>query len=387
MERSKKVRTVGIYVHIPFCKQKCRYCDFTSFSCMEDRYDDYFKCLTQEIKEKADELNKEDIEIDTVYIGGGTPSIVPSEYIEDVVKLIFKKFKVLKNAEITIEVNPGTVDKEKLEKYLSIGINRLSIGLQSANDKLLKMLGRIHTYSEFENVYEKARQAGFKNINVDLMIGLPNQKMKDVEDSLNKIIEKSPEHISVYSLIVEEGTKIFDLIESGELVLPNEDLEREMYWKVKEVLQENGYNHYEISNFAKPGYESKHNSNCWKQHSYLGFGLAAHSYYDGIRYSNISDLKRYIDNIKNGESVYNIIFHEKQSKEQMMKEYILLGLRKIDGVLISEFKEKFVDNPLYVFRNQLDNLVKQDLIEVSDNNIYLTNKGLDLANIVWMEFV
>ncbi len=381
------MRTVGIYVHIPFCKQKCRYCDFTSFSCMEDRYDDYFKCLTQEIKEKADELNKEDIEIDTVYIGGGTPSIVPAEYIENVAKLIFKKFKVLENAEITIEVNPGTVDKEKLDKYFQIGINRLSIGLQSANDNLLKMLGRIHTYSEFEDVYEKARLAGFKNINVDLMIGLPNQKMEDAQNSLNKIIEKSPEHISVYSLIVEEGTKMYDLIESGELILPNEDLEREMYWKVKEVLQENGYNHYEISNFAKQGYESKHNSNCWKQHSYLGFGVAAHSYYDGIRYSNISDLKRYIDNFKNGESVYNIIFHEKQSKEQMMKEYMLLGLRKIDGVLISEFKEKFVDNPLYVFRNQLDNLVKQDLIEVSDNNIYLTNKGLDLANIVWMEFV
>lgn len=381
------MRTVGIYVHIPFCKQKCRYCDFTSFSCMEDRYDDYFNCLIQEITEKADELNKEDIEIDTVYIGGGTPSIVPAEYIENVAKLIFKKFKVLKNAEITIEVNPGTVDKEKLEKYLSIGINRLSIGLQSANDNLLKMLGRIHTYSEFEDVYEKARLAGFKNINVDLMIGLPNQKMEDAQNSLNKIIEKSPEHISVYSLIVEEGTKMYDLIESGELILPNEDLEREMYWKVKEVLQENGYNHYEISNFAKQGYESKHNSNCWKQHSYLGFGLAAHSYYDGIRYSNISDLKRYIDNFKNGESVYNIIFHEKQSKEQMMKEYMLLGLRRIDGVLISEFKEKFVDNPLYVFRNQLDNLVKQDLIEVSENNIYLTDKGLDLANIVWMEFV
>ena len=381
------MKTVGIYIHIPFCKQKCKYCDFTSFPCMEQRYDDYFKYLTQEITEKAEELSTEDIEIDTVYIGGGTPSIVPEKYIETIVKLIYSKFKVVDNAEITIEVNPGTVNKEKLEKYYKIGINRLSIGLQSANDELLKMLGRIHTYNEFEDVYEKARKVGFKNINVDLMIGLPKQSIEDVEQSLKKIIDKSPEHISVYSLIVEEDTKMFDLIESGKLELPSEELEREMYWKVKNVLKDNGYEHYEISNFAKKGFESKHNSNCWKQHSYLGFGVAAHSYYDGIRYSNISDIKRYIENYENGESVYNIIFHEKQSKEQMMKEYMLLGLRKINGIKISEFKEKFVDNPIYVFRNELNKLVEQGLVEVLEDRIILTDKGLDLANVVWMEFV
>ena len=380
------MKSIGIYIHIPFCKQKCKYCDFTSFSCMEDKYDDYFKCLVQEITEKSEEL-EQDVEIDTIYIGGGTPSIVPAEYIENVINLISQKYKVSKNVEITIEVNPGTVDKEKLERYINTGINRLSIGLQSTNDDLLKMLGRIHTYKEFEDVFEEARQVGFQNINVDLMIGLPNQTIEDVQESLEKIIKKSPEHISVYSLIVEEDTKIYDLIESGELELPSEDLEREMYWKVRNVLLESGYNHYEISNLAKDGYESKHNSNCWKQHSYLGFGIAAHSYYDGIRYSNITDIKRYIENYQNGESVYNIIFHEKQSKEQMMKEYMLLGLRKIDGVIISEFKEKFVDNPLYIYRNQLSKLVQQDLIEVSDNSIYLTEKGLDLANVVWMEFV
>ena len=381
------MNSVGIYIHIPFCKQKCKYCDFTSFACKEDIYDEYFKCLKKEITEKSDELDNENIEIDTIYIGGGTPSIVPAEYIEDIINLIYEKYNVSKIAEITIEANPGTIDKDKLEKYIEAGINRLSIGLQSTNDKLLKMLGRIHTYCEFEEVYKTARQVGFKNINVDLMIGLPNQTMKNVQESLEEIIKKSPEHISVYSLIVEENTKMFDLIESGELELPNENLEREMYWEVKNVLQENGYCHYEISNFAKKGFESKHNSNCWKQHSYLGFGVAAHSYYDVIRYSNITDLKTYIENFQNGESVYNIIFHEKQSKEQMMKEYMLLGLRKIDGVKISEFKEKFVDNPLYYFREQLNKLVKQNLVEVSEDRIYLTDKGLDLANIVWMEFI
>ena len=381
------MNSVGIYIHIPFCKQKCKYCDFTSFACKEDIYDEYFKCLKKEISEKSDELDNENIEIDTIYIGGGTPSIVPTEYIEDIINLIYEKYNVSKIAEITIEANPGTIDKDKLEKYIEAGINRLSIGLQSTNDKLLKMLGRIHTYCEFEEVYKTARQVGFKNINVDLMIGLPNQTMKNVQESLEEIIKKSPEHISVYSLIVEENTKMFDLIESGELELPNENLEREMYWEVKNVLQENGYCHYEISNFAKKGFESKHNSNCWKQHSYLGFGVAAHSYYDGIRYSNITDLKTYIENFQNGESVYNIIFHEKQSKEQMMKEYMLLGLRKISGVKISEFKEKFVDNPIYYFREQLNKLVKQNLLEVSEDSIYLTNKGLDLANVVWMEFI
>ena len=378
------MKNIGIYVHIPFCKQKCKYCDFISFQCMEDKFEDYFKYLIKEIENKSEEVMDE---IDTIYIGGGTPSIVPAEYIEQVLKEIFGKYKVSKNAEITIEVNPGTVDEEKLKKYLSIGINRLSIGLQSTNDKLLKMLGRVHTYKEFEDVFEKARNVGFKNINVDLMIGLPNQTTEDVDESLEKIIDKNPEHISVYSLIIEENTNMFDLINEGILELPSEDLERKMYWRVKETLELNGYNHYEISNFSKVGFESKHNMNCWNQHEYLGFGVAAHSYFDGMRYSNINDLKQYIENFINEEAVYNVVFHEKQDKEEMMKEYMILGLRKIEGVKISNFKNKFVDNPLYVFRNELEKLTKNDLLEIDEDVIKLTKKGLDFANMVWIEFV
>ena len=381
------MKKVGIYVHIPFCKQKCKYCDFVSFQCMEDKEEEYFSCLIEEIVDKSKELKNDKISVDTIYIGGGTPSIVKTGYVQEIINTIFDNYKVEKNAEITIEVNPGTVDEEKMRKYYETGINRISIGLQSANDKLLNMLGRIHTYREFEKAYCYARKAGFKNINVDLMIGLPNQTMDDVKESLQRIIKKSPEHISVYSLIVEENTKMYDLIETGKLQLPNEELEREMYWKVKEILESNGYEHYEISNFSKPGYQSKHNSNCWKQHDYLGFGLAAHSYYDGMRYSNIDNLKQYIDNMKNKEAVYNIVFHEKQSKEDMMKEFMLLGLRKIDGVKISDFKEKFVDNPLYIFRNELNKLSCEELIKVNENEIKLTDKGLDLANVVWSEFV
>lgn len=385
----KTMKTVGIYVHVPFCKQKCKYCDFISFQNCENYFDDYFECLKKEITEKANEINSENkkILIDTIYFGGGTPSIVCEKYIEEVLNKIYEYYNVSENAEITVEVNPGTVDKFKLEKYFEIGINRLSIGLQSTDDKLLKMLGRIHTYKEFENTYDLARKIGFKNINVDLMIGLPNQSLENVHDSLEKIVQKNPEHISVYSLIIEENTKMFDLIEKGELELPDEDVERKMYWSVKKFLEENGYNHYEISNFSKLGFESKHNANCWNQHEYLGFGTAAHSYFNNIRYSNIVNLRQYIENWKNEQSVYNIVFHEHQNKDDMMKEFMMLGLRKIDGVKISEFKEKFVDNPIFVFRNQLNKLVKEGLIEVLENNIRLSDKGLDLANEVWMEFV
>ncbi len=385
----KTMKTVGIYVHVPFCKQKCKYCDFISFQNCENYFDDYFECLKKEITEKANEINSENkkILIDTIYFGGGTPSIVCEKYIEEVLNKIYEYYNVSENAEITVEVNPGTVDKLKLERYFEIGINRLSIGLQSTDDKLLKMLGRIHTYKEFENTYDLARKIGFKNINVDLMIGLPNQSLENVYDSLEKIVQKNPEHISVYSLIIEENTKMFDLIEKGELELPDEDVERKMYWSVKKFLEENGYIHYEISNFSKSGFESKHNANCWNQHEYLGFGIAAHSYFNNIRYSNIDNLRQYIENWKNEQSVYNIVFHEHQNKDDMMKEFMMLGLRKIDGVKISEFKEKFVDNPIFVFRNQLNKLVEEGLIEVLDNNIRLSDKGLDLANEVWMEFV
>ena len=383
------MENIGVYIHIPFCKQKCKYCDFVSFSCIEDKMESYFDCILKEISEKAEELkaNSTTQQIDTIYIGGGTPSLVPVEYIQKVITKLFEVFNISKDAEITLEVNPGTVDETKLKKYFELGINRLSIGLQSTNDKLLKMLGRIHSYKDFEETYKLARKIGFKNINIDLMIGLPSQTIEDVEVSLEKIIGKSPEHISVYSLIVEENTKMYELIEENILQLPEEELERKMYWRVKDLLESNGYRHYEISNFSKSGYESRHNLNCWNQHQYLGFGVAAHSYFDGMRYSNIENITQYIRNYQNGEAVYNIVFHENQSKEQMMKEFMLLGLRKIGGVKISDFKEKFVDNPLYVFRNQLNKLVNEELIEVSENCIFLTNRGLDLANVVWMEFV
>ena len=374
-------KEVGIYVHIPFCKKKCDYCDFISYSNKDSKIEDYIQAVTKEI-----ELQKIKSEITTIYIGGGTPSYIDSKYIKDIMSEIKQK-NVSTNAEITIEVNPGTVTLERLRDYKEAGINRLSIGLQSTQDELLKQIGRIHNYEQFLETYKMARKVGFANINVDLMLGLPDQRIKDLKDSLEKVIELQPEHISVYSLIVEDGTPIANKIDGGELQLPAEETERNMYWYVKNTLELNGYKHYEISNFAKAGYESKHNMNCWRQKEYIGIGIAAHSYRDITRYSNTENLGEYIRNITKENLERNRIIHEIQKEDDIKKEYMILGLRQIDGVKISDFKEKFVDNPIYLFRNELKKLVDQDLISIDENSIKLTNKGIDLANLVWEEFV
>ena len=369
------MKKLGIYIHIPFCKQKCYYCDFVSFANQEGLQNEYFQILKNEIN---DFFSNNKYEISTIYIGGGTPSFVDSEFIKEILKLIPNN----QADEITIEVNPGTVTLEKLQLYKKIGINRLSIGLQSTHDRLLKQIGRIHTFEDFLNTYNMAKQVGFDNINVDLMIGLPNQTIADIKKSLEVVTSLEPKHISEYSLIVEENTVLAKLIDSNELKLPDEELERNMYWYVKNYLELKGYNHYEISNFAKKGYESKHNFDCWNQEEYIGFGLAAHSYLNNVRFSNTEDLNDYFNN-----GWQSKIIQEEQNETSKKYEYMLLGLRKIEGVLIRKFKERFGENPLFVFRNELNKLVEEKLIIVEDNNIKLTNKGLDLANLVWEEFV
>ena len=374
------MKKLGLYIHIPFCKRKCHYCDFISFSGKQELIEKYVCSLKKEIN--AYKTNKEDYLIETIYFGGGTPSYIESKYIIDILQELKQKFTVSEDAEITIEINPGTVDEQKLKEYYNSGINRISFGLQSTKSELLKLVGRIHSYLDFLENYNIAREIGFKNINIDLMIGLPVQTLEDVEKDLERIIELKPEHISVYSLIVEEGTVIEQKISNKELYLPSENLERKMYWKVKEELEKQGYIHYEISNFSKPNYESKHNLSCWNQEEYIGFGLAAHSYIDNKRYSNTIDFEEYFDWPENSK-----IIHEIQSKEDKMKEYMLLSLRKIEGVKISEFKNKFVDNPIYLYRESLNKLVTKELIEIYIDSIKLTNKGIDLANLVWEEFV
>ena len=382
-----KKEELGIYIHIPFCMQKCLYCDFVSYINKSECVKEYINCMIKEIQS----YDFKKYNITTIYIGGGTPSFIESDYIKEIINVIQNKLEKndtrWEDIEITIEVNPGTVTLEKLNDYKTVGINRISLGLQATQDRLLKQIGRIHNYKDFLEAYELLKRVGFNNINVDLMIGLPNQSIKNLKESLEKIIKLNPNHISVYSLIIEDGTPIGKLLDEEKIKLPDEEIERQMYWYVKNKLELNGYNHYEISNFSKKGKESKHNLNCWKQKQYIGIGAAAHSYFKDIRYSNTNNIEEYIKNIKENNIEKNRKIEEKQTIEDKKNEFMMLGFRMIEGVNIADFKAKFVDNPLYVYREKIKKLTDEGLIEVDLNNIKLTNKGLDLANVVFEEFI
>lgn len=353
----------SIYIHIPYCKQKCLYCDFNSYSNKENTIDKYFDALIKEIKSyNIKELN-------TIYFGGGTPSFVDSKYIREIMSILPKA------NEVTLELNPGTVNKEKFAEYKSIGINRLSIGLQAIQNNILKEIGRIHTLNDFEEAFKLARNVGFDNINVDLMHGLPNQSVQDFKDSVDYLVKLGPEHISCYSLILHN-----DIFKN----LPTEEDERKMYYYAKEKLRERGYIHYEISNFAKSGKESKHNLVYWNQEEYIGVGAGASSYLNGERYTNVASIEEYIKRINRDESVN--ITEEKQNLEDKLNEYMILKLRLIKGVNIKEANEKFKTDIVKKYEKSLEKLQKLGLIKI-DENIYFTDKGLDLANIVWEEFI
>ena len=354
----------SIYIHIPFCKQKCLYCDFNSFDNKEDLIEEYFNALIKEIK-----MYKINNELETIYFGGGTPSVPNEKYIEKVLK------ELPKAKEITLELNPGTITENKLIAYKKMGINRLSIGLQAIQNNILKEIGRIHTLLDFEEAFNLARKVGFDNINVDLMHGLPNQTLNYFKESVDYLIKLNPEHISCYSLILHN-----DIFKN----LPPDEIEREMYYYAKSELSKNGYEHYEISNFAKNGKKSNHNLVYWNQKQYIGVGAGASSYIDGKRYTNISSIEEYIKRINKNESVN--ILEEEQTKEDKVKEYIILKLRLIEGLNIKEINEKFNINILKDFEKQIEKLKKLELINVNER-IYLTKKGLDLANIVWDEFI
>ncbi|HOZ54709.1 MAG TPA: radical SAM family heme chaperone HemW [Clostridia bacterium] len=388
------MKDVGIYVHIPFCIKKCFYCDFISYENKNELKHEYVKYLLREI-EHVGIGNKEDykndlddlVRVRTIYFGGGTPSYIDSKAIIDILDTIKRNFSLIENCEITLEINPGTVDEQKLQDYYNSGINRISIGLQETNDYLLSLIGRVHNFQQFLETYKLARKIGFDNINVDLISALPNQTIDDVKKTLDTIIELNPEHVSVYSLILEDETKLAKMVEEKILNKPDEKLEREMYWLIKDKLEKNGYNHYEISNYSKIGYESKHNLDCWNQNEYIGFGVSAHSYTNSVRFSNIESIEEYIINIRNCEEYKNLIFHEKQDQDSKMKEYMMLGLRKIKGININEFKEKFLQNPVFIFKKELNKLVNEGLIEVDEEFIRLTKNGIDFANIVWQDFI
>lgn len=401
------MKKLEIYIHIPFCAKKCDYCDFLSMRADEGTKREYVNGLIREIELSKDMMKG--YKVDTVFIGGGTPSILREDYIEKIMQTLKDNCELSENAEITIECNPGTVNLKKLEAYKKSGINRISFGLQSANDNELRELGRIHDFEGFVESYKLARKAGFNNINVDLMSALPGQTLESYRDTLNKVIELNPEHISAYSLIVEDGTPMEERVEQNLVTLPDEDTEREMYYLTREIALKNGYKRYEISNYAKPGYECRHNEGYWKRVEYLGFGLGAASLYQNKRYSNVSNLNEYIGLLLDGgndedyyggmvyqDDVWDIqedtlnILHGKNStlsNKDMMEEFMFLGLRMTEGVSEKKFKMDFGRNIDAVYGEIIEKLEKQHLLERKEGRIKLTDRGVDISNYVMSEFL
>ena len=370
---------ISLYIHIPFCVRKCLYCDFPSFSGMESVFDDYVRMLCREIDETYSDYRG--MEVKSIFVGGGTPSVLPPALLGRISDKIFSRFDVDSKAEITIETNPGTLDAKKLGEMKSMYFNRLSMGLQAWQDRLLKKLGRIHTADEFETNFLQARDAGFKNINVDLMFALPAQSLDDWQETLEKVMKLRPEHISAYSLIIEEGTPFFDMFDRGELKETDEVTDRKMYYLAKEMLSDKGYKQYEISNFAKEGFECYHNKVYWRTEEYQGFGLGAHSYAGGVRFHNTYDMKEYL----RGEGLR--LDKEFLSLQEKQEEFMFMGLRMNEGVSETEFLRRFGESMDSVYGDEIKELISEELLVKKDGRLSLTDRGVDISNSVFEKFI
>ena len=377
------MKELSLYIHIPFCESKCYYCDFCSFGNRFDLVDKYISYLKKEIDIYRDIYA--DYIIKTIFIGGGTPSIIEEEYIFDITNHLHKRFSMKGLEEFTIESNPNSLNDNKLKVYKESGINRISLGLQSMDNNILKDIGRLHTKEDFIKIYKKIRNHQFNNVNIDLMFNLPNQSVNDLLNTLKEVNTLSPEHISFYSLKVEEGTPFHDRKLKGKLDLPSEDNERKMYHKGIEFLLNKGYNHYEISNFSKRGYESKHNLAYWQVKPYIGLGLAAHSNINNKRYGNFSDFQSYFSSIDNKKLPIDETEYIDENME--MSEYAILGLRLTDGINKDVFYKRFNINFDEIFGENIKKLISRGLLIEKDSNISLTPLGLDLSNIVFMELL
>lgn len=376
-----KTNKISIYIHIPFCESRCHYCDFCSSLLPGSNIEKYFKYLRKEIKLHEDFFK--DRVIDTVFIGGGTPSSVDSSFIKEIMKDL-SSFKFSKEREISIESNPNSLTREKAEAYFSSGINRISLGAQSFNEEILKRIGRIHKKDDIYRAIENARSGGLENINLDLMLALPGQKFSDIEVSIKEVKELNLPHISYYSLILEEGTKLFKNHEKSPLSFPTEDEDRRMYHYVVDELKNIGLKQYEISNFAKEGYECRHNITYWKLRNYISFGLSASSNIENLRYTNYYNFKDYYEALDKNEKP--IGFSENLSKTNRMNEFIMMGLRLNSGVDIDEFDKKFNEDFLKIYDKEIETNLKSKLILLEDNNLRLTEKGRDLSNQVELDF-
>ncbi len=392
-------KKLEIYVHIPFCAKKCAYCDFLSFPGNMRMRREYTDKLLEEIRIQSSFVRE--YQVDTIFLGGGTPSVLDVTDITAIMGALKEHYDIAPDAEITIEVNPGTVKMEGLVAYREAGINRVSMGLQSADDTELRYLGRIHTYDEFLKSFQRVRMAGFTNVNVDLISAIPGQTPESWRNTLKKTAMLKPEHISAYSLIVEEGTPFFDRygghveMESYEMSqeerrrlmalpdLPDEDIEREMYYMTRNCLAEQGYERYEISNYARPGFECRHNVGYWTGTGYLGLGLGASSYLEGCRFHNTSDFQSYVSAHFDDEAEFCQALRqdmEQLSVKSKMEEFMFLGLRLTRGVSVEGFITRFGQSIRNVYGGVIDKLEREGLLEHKNGYYHLTERGLDLSN-------
>ena len=371
-----------LYLHMPFCVRKCAYCDFPSFPSGAKTQRMYAKRLMEDIGVMGKRYGE--IPVETIFIGGGTPSVPDSGLIVEIMEHVRHAFHVADGAEISMEANPGTVTREKLTDYRKAGINRLSFGLQSANDRELKLLGRIHTWAEFLESFTLARECGFANLNIDLMSALPGQTCESWKETLSRVTDLDPEHISAYSLIIEEGTPFGERYgsEEGRKLLPDEDSEREMYHETKRFLKDCGYERYEISNYAKPGRECRHNIGYWTGVPYLGLGLGASSYLDGCRFTVNPDMKQYLE-----EKPGMFTDIEKLTKKDMEEEFFYVGLRMTAGVSLSEFERRFGISAKEVYPGLMETFVKEKAARFEGDRFVLTDYGLDVSNYIMAQFL
>ena len=377
--------TLGLYVHIPFCARKCLYCDFLSFAHTDASLREaYTRALIAEIRRQGTVYGNRFC-VNSVFLGGGTPSLLSAEQLARILTELSRSFPLSRDCETTMEANPGSLSARKLDAALSRGVNRLSIGVQSLSDDLLAALGRIHTRAEFLANYEAARRAGFRNINLDLMFAFPSQTFADWRETLAEAMDLRPEHLSFYSLQPEEGTPMQELLRDGKLAAIDEDSDREMYRYAVRTLTNAGYAHYEISNAAREGFRCGHNLKYWSLKPYLGLGLGAHSYADGVRFSNTEDLAAYIAAADKGAS-FRAHAHA-STRDERIAEYMFLGLRRIEGVSEAEFFREFGEDIGARFGKELDRLTGEGLLERADGALRLTEKGIDLSNRVFVAFV
>lgn len=391
-------------MHIPFCLCKCAYCDFLSFPADEKTRRSYTEKLIEEIR--CQSARAQEYQVVSVFIGGGTPSILDAEDMTRVLKALAEGFQILPEAEITLEANPGTLKPDSLKAYRLAGINRISLGLQSADDRELRYLGRIHTYDEFLKSYERVRMAGFSNVNVDLISAIPGQTLESWKNTLKKVVMLKPEHISAYSLIVEEGTPYFKRFgehegqafmtpeERQQLMalpeLPDEETEREMYYLTRDFLQEQGYERYEISNYSRKGYECLHNIGYWTGTEYLGLGLGASSYLRGCRFHNTPDLSQYQQARLDREEEFQAVLRQELQKltvREKMEEYMFLGLRLTKGVSTHGFVSSFGQNLRNVYGAVLDEMIREGLMVYEEGYYRLTDRGIDISNYVMAQFL